>query len=115
MEKQKNHRKVFASVQNALKILDLFSGMRSELGNAEIARLLDMDPGTVAGLVYTLKTNNYLDQNSTNRKYRLGLKLVERASILLRQIDLRKMAAPCLEELLRWSGESVNLAIRDQN
>jgi IclR family KDG regulon transcriptional repressor len=115
METHTKPRKVIASVQHALQIMDLFDGTHSELGNAEIAKALNMDPGTVAGLVYTLKLNKYLDQNLTNRKYRLGLKLVERASLLLRHIDLRKIATPYLEELLKWSGESVNLGIRDQN
>jgi IclR family KDG regulon transcriptional repressor len=114
MENHSKSRKVIASVQHALQILDLFNGTCSELGNVEIAKALNMDPSTVAGLVYTLKLNKYLDQNLTNRKYRLGLKLVERASTLLRHIDLRKIATPYLEELLKWSSESVNLGIRDQ-
>jgi IclR family KDG regulon transcriptional repressor len=84
------------------------------LGNAEIARLLDLDPGTTSGLVTTLRVNKYLDQNPVNRKYRLGLKLVERASVLLRQIDLLKIAAPHLESMRTWCDESINLAILDQ-
>lgn len=108
-----SNRKVIASVQNALNILNLFDEAHSELGNIEIARLLNMDPGTVAGQVYTLKVNNYLDQNSTTHKYRLGLKLAERANVLLNQLDLRKIAAPYLEELRDWCGESVNMAILD--
>jgi DNA-binding IclR family transcriptional regulator len=111
--KRQTNRKVIASVQNALKILNLFEGNRSEMGNTEIANLLDMNPATVAGLVYTLKTNHYLDQNPANRKYRLGLKIAERASVLLNQLDLRKAASPYLEELRDWCGESVNLAILD--
>ncbi len=110
---QKKERKVIASVQHALNILNLFDGSHPEMGNSEIASMLNMDPGTAAGLIYTLKHNNYLDQNLSNRKYRLGLKLAERAAVLLNQIDLRKIAAPYLEELRQWSGESTNLAICD--
>jgi len=113
MMNKQTGRKPIASVQRALDILNLFDGAHAELGNSDIARMLDMDPGTVAGLIYTLKINNYLDQNPENRKYRLGLKLAERASVLLDQIDLRKIASPILEDLLEWSGESVNLAILD--
>lgn len=112
-QNQKKTRKVIASVQHALNILNLFGTSHPEMGNSEIANVLNMDPGTVAGLIYTLKFNNYLDQNPSNRKYRLGLKLAERAAVLLDQIDLRKTAAPFLEELRSWSGESANLAIRD--
>ncbi len=108
------NRRVIASLQRALDILDLFQGNRSELGNTEIARLLGLDPSTVAGLVSTLRVNNYLDQNPSNRKYRLGLKLAERASVLLEQLDLRKIAAPTIESLRNWCDESINLAIRDR-
>ncbi len=107
-------RRVIASVQRALDILELFDSSRSELGNAEIARLLDLDPGTTSGLVSTLRINKYLDQNPVNRKYRLGLKLVERASVLLGQIDLLKIASPHLENMRAWCDESINLAILDQ-
>ena len=102
-------------MQRALDILNLFNNGHVELGNAEIARLMDLPTGTAAGLIYTLRINNYLDQNPTNRKYRLGLKLAERAAVLLDQLDLRKVAAPLLEELRDWCGESVNLAVRDGN
>ncbi len=112
MNKQSGRRSI-ASVQHALNILNLFDGTHAELGNSDIARLLNMNPGTVAGLIYTLRINRYLDQNPDNRKYRLGLKLAERAFVLLDQIDLRKIAAPIMENLLEWSGESVNLAIHD--
>lgn len=116
MKKQTgNTRKVIASVQRALDIINLFDGSHAELGNNEIAKMLAMDPGTAAGLVYTLRLNNYLDQNPDNRKYRLGLKLAERAAVLLDQMDLRKIATPYLEELRQWCGESINLAIRDHN
>lgn len=108
-------RKLIASVQRAFDILDLFNNGQVELGNAEIARQLDLPVGTASGLIYTLKANNYLDQNPANRKYRLGLKLAERAAVLLDQLDLRKVAAPFLEEIRDWCGESVNLAVRDGN
>ncbi len=108
-------RKIIASVQRALDILNLFNNGHVELGNAEIAKLLDLPVGTASGLIYTLKVNNYLDQNPANRKYRLGLKLAERAAVLLDHLDLRKVAAPFLEELRDWCGESLNLAVQDGN
>lgn len=108
-----NHRKPIASVQKALDILNLFGGAYSELGNAEIAKLVGLPVTTVSGLVYTLKINHYLDQNPANRKYRLGLKLAERAAVLLDQLDLRAIAAPYLEKLREWCGESINLAVKD--
>jgi len=106
-------RKIIASVQRALDILDLFDSKHAELGNAEIARMLDLPVGTVAGLIYTLKGRGYLNQNPINRKYRLGLKLAERTRVLFDQLDLRRVALPYLEQLREWCGESVNLAIQE--
>lgn len=108
-----NNRRTIASVQRALDILNLFNNGQVELGNAEIARLVGLPVGTASGLIYTLKLNNYLDQNPANRKYRLGLKLAERAAVLLDQLDIRKVSAPYLEELRIWCDESINLAMRD--
>jgi len=110
--KPKNRRTI-ASVQRALDILALFDNGQNELGNAEIARLVGLPVGTASGLIYTLKINNYLDQNPANRKYRLVMKLAERAAVLLDQLDIRKISAQSLEDLRVWCDESVNLAIRD--
>ena len=112
-KEKSSKRRLIASVQRALDIINLFNNEHVELGNAEIAKLLGLPIGTASGLIYTLKVNNYLDQNPANRKYRLGLRLAERAAVLLDQMDIRKIAAPYLENLRDWSGESINLAMRD--
>jgi len=107
-------RKVIGSVQRAIDILDLFSVQTPELGTTEIARGMSLPKSTVAGLVATLEQNGYLDQNPGNRKYRLGFKLAERAGVFLELLDLRRIAAPILEDLRDDCNESVNLAVRDE-
>jgi len=108
-----SERRVIGSLQRAFDILDLFSASSPELGVTEIAQKLSLHKSTASGLVYTLEANRYLEQNPENRKYRLGLKLMERASVLIKQLEIRQIALPYLIELRDWSGESVNLAIRD--
>ena len=112
---QANHgkRRVIASVQRAVDILNLFDARHVELGTTEIASALGLPKSTISGLVHTLEANNLLEQNNTNRKYRLGVRLVEYGSLLLNQIDLRLVAMPFLENLLTWCNESVNLAVWD--
>jgi IclR family KDG regulon transcriptional repressor len=107
-------RKVIGSVQRAIDILDLFSIQTPELGTTEIARGMSLPKSTVAGLVSTLEQNGYLDQNPENRKYRLGFKLAERTGVFLELLDLRRIAAPTLEDLRDDCNESVNLAVRDE-
>lgn len=105
--------RMIKSLQRAINILDLFDEQTVELGITEIAETLGLHKSTAAGLVYTLEHNSYLDQNPETRKYSLGFKLVERASTLLDQIDVRQVALPHLQKLRGWCGESVNLAVRD--
>jgi DNA-binding IclR family transcriptional regulator len=108
-----NRQKVIGSVQKAIDILDLFDRHNYELGTTEIAKALEIPKSTAAGIIHTLDLNGYLDQNQKNRKYRLGIKLVERGSVLLSHLDLRQIALPHLEKLRDWCNEGVNLAIRD--
>jgi DNA-binding IclR family transcriptional regulator len=110
MEKQ---QKIIGSVQRAIDILNLFDRRTQELGVTDIARALNIPKSTIAGLIFTLEHNDYLDQNAVTRKYRLGFKLAERAGVFLDQFDLRRVALPVLETLRDSSNESVNLAIRD--
>ena len=106
-------RKLVGSVQRAVDILNLFEAGCPELGTTEIAQALGLHKSTVSSLVATLAANGYLDQNSSTRKYFLGLRLLERSSVLLGQMDIRRVAHPILDQLRHWRGESVNMAIRD--
>lgn len=104
--------KLIGSVQRALDILNIFEARSPELGTTEIAEAISLPKSTAAGLIHTLEVNGYLEQNTENRKYRLGYKLAERAGLFLNQYDLRQVAAPYLHALLEECNESVNLALR---
>ena len=101
------------SVQRAIDILNLFDSQSPELGTTEIARALGLHKSTTASLVSTLAANGFLNQNPETRKYRLGLRLVERAFAMLDQVEIRQIAYPCLQGLRDQWNETVNLAILD--
>jgi DNA-binding IclR family transcriptional regulator len=107
--------KVIFSVQKALDILNLFELSSPELSVTEIARQLSLPKSTAAGLIATLETNHYIDQNPENQRYRLGLKLLERGAVCLSHLDLRRLALPHMEKLFTSYNETVNLGILDGN
>lgn len=115
MSEKKKDPRIIASLQRALDILSLFGPQTPELGITDIAKALSLHKSTASGLVYTLQRNGYIAQNPENRRYHLGLQLVERAGVLLDQIEIRKIAMPELEYLRDWSTESINLAILEEN
>jgi len=96
-----------------MDILNLFGDPTPELGTTEIATALGLHKSTVAGLIYTLEANGYLAQNPVTRKYRLGYKLIERASVMLAHLEIRQVALPYLQELRDQFGETANMAILD--
>lgn len=105
--------KKIGSVQRAIDILNLFGSSAPELGTSEIARALGLHKSTAASLIYTLEANGLLAQDPSTRKYRLGLRLVERASAMLDQVEVRRVALPFLRDLRNECDETVNLAILD--
>lgn len=106
-------RRKIGAVQRAVDILNLFDSDCPELGITEIAQALALHKSTASSLIATLAANGYLDQNSATRKYALGLRLLERSSVLLGQMDIRRVARQFLDRLHDWRGESVNMGIRD--
>ncbi len=108
-----NASKKIGSVQRAIDILNLFGPQCPEMGTTEMARALGLHKSTTASLVSTLAANGFLSQNPDTRKYRLGLKLVERAFAMLDQVEIRQIAYPHLQELRNQWNETVNLGILD--
>lgn len=65
------------SLEKALKVLECFSPRQPELGIAQIAETLGLYKGNVHNIVSTFEQMGYLEQNPLNKKYRLGMKLLQ--------------------------------------
>ena len=93
MERAQNNRPARArlsSVANSIRLLTSFSGDEDELGITTLAGRLRLAKSTVHRLAATLTSAGFLEQNSDNGKYRLGVALFE----------LGAPARPKLRELL---------------
>ena len=98
------------SVARAVEILMCFQD-RTEIGLTELSRMTGLHKSTTAGIVSTLQTKKFIDQNPKTNKYRLGLDLF-RLGVSPRR-DFRDLCRPYLSELLETYGETVNLAVLD--
>jgi DNA-binding IclR family transcriptional regulator len=106
--------KTIGAVDRALAILELFNDQTPELGITEMSKLTGLHKSTLAGLVYTLEQRGYLFQNRETRKYRLGLRLAERAQVALTKFAVTEIARPHLIQLVQRHDESVNLAVLEK-
>lgn len=102
------------AIDRAVQVLYLFkNGDRHEYGVSEISRLLNLNKSTTHNILNTLAHYNFLIQNETTRRYRLGPALAELGSLVRSQIDMRATARPFMRRLMEQTGASILLGILD--
>lgn len=102
------------SVGRALEIIELLARENREMSLTEIAQAMGWPKSTVHGLLATLRTYEYMDQNSQNGCYRLGVRLFELGNVVGRSWNVRAMAVPAMQQLSNTLGEMVQLATEDK-
>ena len=101
------------SVEKALRIIESFELDRPEISVAEFVEKLSMPKVSVYRFLRVLAKNGFINQNKQTKNYRLGLKIFELGSIVLKNFDFREVAFPLLTELSKRSGETVHLGVLD--
>lgn len=103
---------VIRSVDRAVAILDLLAREGWSAG-AEVARELHVHRSTALRLLATLDRHGLVERDPRTAKYRLGRRLVQLASSVRGEVDLRQVARPVCESLARTLGETVTLDVLD--
>jgi IclR family acetate operon transcriptional repressor len=107
--RQPSTRRIGAA-ERAITVLDTLAE-GGELGTNEIARRTGMTPSTVSRQLGTLAASGLVERVPASGRYRLGLKIVHLANALLARLDVRTVARPHLEELVRRTGETATLGV----
>lgn len=98
------------TIERAALVLTCFSAEEPQLGLAELATRLDLNPSTVYRYVATLEDAGLLVRNQRGG-YRLGLRVIELAGIALNQIEVRKHALDEMDRLRDQVNLLTNLAV----
>lgn len=107
--RQPSTRRIGAA-ERAIAVLETLADA-GELGTNEIARRTSMTPSTVSRQLGTLAAAGLVERVASSGKYRLGLRIVHLANALLARLDVRAVARPHLEELVRRTGETATLSV----
>lgn len=102
-------RTTVQSVERTLDLLEALAAM-GDAGIGQLSNQVGLHASTVHRLLATLIARGYVRQNSSGR-YLLGLKPLDIARAVKVHLDLRTQAIPVLQELMRKSGETSNLAV----
>lgn len=104
------------SAENVLNILFVWlHNERHELGLTEIQRLTGINKSTVYKILLSLRARNLVSINPTNKKYSLDVGILKLHAFFLKNLDLRSIAHPYLEELAHASGKTVTMALRKED
>lgn len=99
------------AVGKAFQILQLISKSSDGLGLSELANALEMSKGTVHGVVSALEDLGALLRDPRTRKFTLGFTLFELGKRAYSQIDLKELARPALEELMKRTNETTYIGV----
>lgn len=111
----KNEVVTVQSVDRALIILEILKEEPKGLGVTELAAELKVSKSTIHRLLMSLLKKGFVQQDSENQKYRLGLKLIEFGQTVSDHIDLRDVASSHLRQLAEKTGETAHLVIRERS
>ena len=101
------------SVRKALQIFELFTIDTPELSVSELVKKLSMPKVSVYRFLRVLMNHSFISQNKNTKKYRLGLKVFELGSVMMKNFPLKEVAFPLIMELSKQSGETVHLGVLD--
>jgi IclR family acetate operon transcriptional repressor len=99
------------AVTRCLDILEALAASK-DLGVVELAKLVDLQPGTVHRFLATLVHRDYVAQDKSTGRYYLRYKLLELADTLRQHVaHFESLAAEPLKEVRDVSGETATLAV----
>ena len=107
-------KNVIQSLERAAHILDVLSQCPQGLSLRDLSEKVDLSKGTTHRILTSLAYLDFIRQNSLNKYYQLGFKLVELGNNLLSQIDFRTEARPFLVELADRTRETVHMVILEK-
>jgi DNA-binding IclR family transcriptional regulator len=103
------------AVERAFHVLELIAQSRNGFSLSELSRRLRLPKSSVHLLVTTLERLGYLQKHPQTGHYLFGLKLFSLSRAALQGVELRAVARPWLEALMKRTGLTVHLGILERN
>jgi len=100
---------LISSASRALKILEIVGRADSPIGVADVARLLDVLPGTAFRSLHALEGIGFLERYQSSARYVLGPVAKQLHQHLLARFSFRDYGQPYLDQLSFSTGETSSL------
>lgn len=103
------------SITRALSVLNLIAENAPGLSLTQISKALGLAPSTTHRLLTTLQEERYVQYDRDTSRWQIGMQAFVAGNGFLTSRDLATVARPYMRRLMEISGETVNLAISDQD
>lgn len=111
---EKGNKYKVPALEKALSIIETLSDVGEPVGVSELCKMLDIPKTSAFFILNTLEQHQYIIKTDDG-KYRLGTRFISIGLSVLSKIDIRKVAKPFMEELLKETDFTVHLAVLDHN
>jgi IclR family KDG regulon transcriptional repressor len=99
------------TLDKTFQIIDLLAKHSRGLRLSEMSAALGLPSSSIHHILSMLRSGDYVDQDSDNKRYRLGFKFLVISSTILDHLDIRRTAYSHLRQLHQQVNETVNLTI----
>ena len=99
------------TVVKAIELIEALAAMDSPAGVTSLANELNLTKSNVFRLLNTLVKRGYVRRQEDTGQYELTLKIWHLGAAVLSRMDLKKIASPFIQELMRATKESVHLSV----
>src|SRR2546429_8521805 len=109
--REERKRGTIQSIDRAAGILKALAGGPRRLGVSELADRLGLARPTVHGLLQTLQSHGFVEQDPASEKYQLGPGLLQLGYSYLEVNELRARSVPYAERLAGGTGDAVRVTV----
>ena len=102
------------SVERVMRVLDTFTPDAPELRVVDISERSGIHKTQVRRIVSTLESGYYLARDPETKRYRLGIRLFHLGLIARNYMNLRRLARPYLQQLVKETQETARLFVPDE-
>ncbi len=103
------------SADRVISVLEFLAQTKRGFSVSEISRNLVLPKSSTFLILATLVNRGYLQKNAESGKYYFGVNLVKLSRKVLENLDLRDVAKPFLNSLMKKTGLTVHLAVLADN
>ncbi|KJR47811.1 Transcriptional regulator, IclR family [Desulfosporosinus sp. I2] len=106
--------KYVQTLERSLDVLEVLAQAEEPLGVTEIGNRISLHKSTVHRILQTLCHRGYVEKKKDHERYQLGIKIIELGIRFFNDLEIRKVAAPVLSDLVKVLDEVAHLVLPDE-